>query len=124
MGKTEFPRGDEDVFGGGRQGFIASLLRRNSLRFACVAMPVARFPGAIGLLPPRGEQGAPKESRLYSTFYRSLHYMHGEDHGTVTLTAKVRALAFKGSGSLRGKNDIRRLPLVKLLDPHVQLLDD
>jgi len=106
------------------KGFFASLLRRNSLRFACVAIPVARFPGGVALHPPPAEQGALKESRLYSTFYRSLHYMHGEDHGTVTLTAKVRAFAFKSSGSLRGKNDIRRLPLVKLLDPHVQLLDD
>jgi hypothetical protein len=106
------------------KGFFAFLWRTNSLRFACVAMPVSYFPGGVAWHPATRRTRGAKEIAAYATFYRSLHDMHGEGHGTVTLSAKVSALAFKSSGSFRGKNDICRLPLVKLLDPHVQLLND
>jgi hypothetical protein len=105
------------------QELFASLLRTNSLRFAWVAMPVSRFPGGVALHPAtRRKCSKGIAARRY--FDLLLDYMHGEDHGTVTLSAKVSALAFKSSRSFRGKNDIRRLPLVKLLDPYVQLLND
>jgi hypothetical protein len=95
-------------------------------REATATAPVldsTRFPGGVALHPAtRRKCSKGIAARRY--FDLLLDYMHGEDHGTVTLSAKVSALAFKSSRSFRGKNDIRRLPLVKLLDPHVQLLND